>query len=206
MKPSDLDKELDIYYVDENTGEEYTFTEYLDLTEDSIKTLLYDPRISIFKIEKPVNKQNYIYVSIKFDPSDGRESINYVIYNNLFNKFQINRLALNGEYDIPFAYRIWAKTDNLYDWTIETSDHKKKFVKFPEKDIADIIEMLYEHDIKALKKTIKETENNKTLTTKNDSDNYILPKRSSLPYERTKAEVYSKGNKWQIENWEATHN
>jgi len=31
-------------------------------------------------------------------------------------------------------------------------------------------------------------------------------KRGTSPYERTKAEVYARGNKWQIERWEATHN
>lgn len=203
MKPSDLDKELDIYYVDEDTGEEYTFTEYLDLTEDSIKTLLYDPRISILKIERPVNKQNYIYVRIKFDPSDGREPLNYVIYNNLFNKFTINRLVLNGEYYIAVSDRIWAKTDNLYDWIIETFNHEKQQVKFPEKDIADIIEILYEHDIILLDKTIKE--NRAKIYT--DTKEYLVPaRRNPTPYERTKAEVYSRGNKWEIENWESTHN
>ena len=39
----------------------------------------------------------------------------------------------------------------------------------------------------------------------------LIPQQSSIikrdptPYERTKAEVYSRGNKWQIENWESTH-
>ena len=39
----------------------------------------------------------------------------------------------------------------------------------------------------------------------------LIPQQSSIikrdptPYERTKAEVYSRGNKWQMENWESTH-
>ena len=39
MKPSDLDKQLEIYYIDENTGKEYTFTEYLDSVIDSFKNI-----------------------------------------------------------------------------------------------------------------------------------------------------------------------
>lgn len=31
-------------------------------------------------------------------------------------------------------------------------------------------------------------------------------KKGASPYERTKAQVYATGNKWQIENFNATHN
>ena len=93
MKPSDLDKELEIYYIDENTGKEYTFTEYLDSVIDS------------------------------------------------------------------------------------------------------------------LEKTIQEENRTKYPTSKDDSDNFFkFSRRNSTPYERTKAEIYNRGNKWQIENWESTHN
>jgi hypothetical protein len=32
------------------------------------------------------------------------------------------------------------------------------------------------------------------------------PRRRLSPYERTRAAVYATGNKWAIENFEATHN
>lgn len=33
----------------------------------------------------------------------------------------------------------------------------------------------------------------------------IQPTKRTSPYERTKAQVYATGNKWAIENWNATH-
>lgn len=33
----------------------------------------------------------------------------------------------------------------------------------------------------------------------------IKPIRKSTPYERTRAQVYATGNRWAIENFEATH-
>lgn len=208
MKPSDLDKQLEIYYIDENTGKEYTFTEYLDSVIDSFKNIyLNDSRITILDIETPFNVKNYIYITIKFQPLDDRKPLYYVIYNDLFNKFRINRKMLKDEQKIDLFYRSWAETDNLYDWMFITSYNQKHNIKFPENNMADIIEMLYEHDIKALEKTIQEEENRtKYPTSKDDSDNFFKSsRRNSTPYERTKAEIYKRGNKWQIENWESTH-
>ena len=34
----------------------------------------------------------------------------------------------------------------------------------------------------------------------------VVQKRKPSPYERTKAAVYATGNKWAIENFNATHN
>jgi len=42
---------------------------------------------------------------------------------------------------------------------------------------------------------------------KQNEDDYIeRTKYIYSPYERQRAAVYATGNKWAIENWEATHN
>lgn len=37
-----------------------------------------------------------------------------------------------------------------------------------------------------------------------ERDNSFVPSYQT-PYERTRAQVYATGNKWAIENWNATH-
>ena len=62
-------------------------------------------------------------------------------------------------------------------------------------------------DKEILTKIQEEENRTKYPTSKDDSDNFFKSsRRNSTPYERTKAEIYSRGNKWQIENWESTHN
>jgi hypothetical protein len=41
---------------------------------------------------------------------------------------------------------------------------------------------------------------------KKDSERVSIHRCHKSPYERTKAAVYATGNKWAIENFDATHN